>query len=174
MTIQFVPREGEEIEQRAEISKVAIAAIWISIPLIVLIFLFPSILSLIKGSLWGFKLFGEGFGVALGVFAVIVVIILTPAILAYIGFAIVYSNHNKEFALVITNYRVIGRNSKQELSIDYENLVNVFEGHSILGAMFGYGDLTLQSDRGSITVKNIKDAAEMRKNLLEKIGAWSM
>ena len=172
MTIEFVPREGEEVEKRAEISRAAIVAIWVSIPLAILIFLFPVLSGLIKGSIWGFKLFGDGFGSALGVLAINAAILLTPVIFAYIGFAIVYSNQNKEFALIVTNYRVIGKNAKQELSIDYQDLVNVHEGHSVLGSMFGYGDLTLQSGRESITVKNIKDAEEIRKKLLEKIGAF--
>ena len=171
MTIEFLPREGEEVEKRAEISKMAIVAIWVSIPLAVLILLFPTLSGLIRGSMWGLKLFGSDFGTLLGVLAVIGAIILTPAIPAYIGFAVIYSRRNQEFALVVTNYRVIGKNAQQELSIDYEDLVNVHEGHSLLGMLFSYGDLTLQSGKGSITVKNIKDAEAIRKNLLARIGA---
>ena len=65
----------------------------------------------------------------------------------------------------------IGKNAKQELSIDYKDLINVHEGNSLFGSVFGYGDLTLQGERESITVKNIMDAEEIRKALLEKIGA---
>lgn len=168
MKIEFLLKEGEEILHTAKISKAAIAAIWISIPLAVLIFYFPALLGLIRGTLWGNVLFGEGFSTVLGVLLIILVVVLSPLIFAYVIFAIVYSRRNRAYALVVTNYRVIGKTSKQELAIRYEEIVNVHLGRSILGKLCSYGDLTLQGERGNITVKNIKDAEEIRRMILEK------
>lgn len=181
----------ERLIEEATISKVAIIITWISVPaLLIFCFGVTYLPGLIRYAVHA-KLretlmqqlgvtelgFGDVFSaVAKDVFGAAAPFLIGVGIffsvvlgLVWLVWALVTTRRIRSYALVCTDFRVIGKTKAQELAIPYPQLKNVFLGSSVWGRWFGYGELTLQSDKGSITVKNIAHAENIRRFLMSKI-----
>lgn len=161
MEIDHILRRGEQVIEVAQISKASLILLWVSAPAFVLVtFLVTFLPGILVRAALGWL---SSFLIGVGVFLIVVLA------LVWSGCALVLTRRNSSYALVCTDFRVIGKTKDRELSIPYAELKNVMLGSSVWGRWLGYGDLTLHADKGSITVKNIAHAEDFRKFLMGKI-----
>lgn len=162
---------GEQILGKAKISKASILILWISVPCFLLIgfggLYFPIIVQAL--SVGGFlflvdaELAGGISAVALGVLTAIIIILAS----IWCVVAAVMTKRNTCYSLIFTNLRVVATTKTQHLEAPSCELKNVFVGNSLIGNILHYGTLTVQTERGSITVKNVRNPALLKQQLFD-------
>ncbi len=142
-------KNGEKIEKISELSKVSSYLLWITIPL----FIVCSLLSFALGIL----------------FFITIPVMIACVVLLFI--ALYQTANNKKNIIAVTNMRVVARSGRQELIFPVEAFVNANVEISLLGRIFGYGTINMQTRKGSISVSCICDPVAWKSylySLLEK------
>lgn len=199
MQNNFQLQEGEIIEREAVISRAALIMIWVSVPAFLIIdFLtvyLPQIISyavnaelkqmlleqlglqqLSFSNLYAaartdiysqiFSFLPASFiNFVKGLFTAMLIIL----IIVWLIWACIVTKLNLRYSLVITNMRVLARAKDDVFETSYDEINNVVVGRSIWGKLLRYGEITVQAENGSVTVKNIADAEEIKNLLNAKI-----
>lgn len=191
---EFRLGSGEEIKYRARISKAAVIAIWAVIPALLLItFLTAYLPIIVKYSVeselrdalleqLGLNDFGFGamrealymamfsslpVGVVKFVSGLAAAIIIT-LVLAWLGWASVYTYRSTRYALILTNTRVFAKAKDKVLDSEYKSIVNVAVAQSLFGRICGYGEIHVQTEKDAITVCNIANVKSLETLLWSK------
>lgn len=191
---EFRLESDEEIEHRARISKAAIIAIWAVIPALLLItFLTAYLPIIVKYSLeaelrdalleqLGLNDFGFGAvreALYLAIFSSLPVgvvkfvsglaaTIITMLVLAWLGWASVYTYRSTRYALILTNTRVFAKARDKVLDANFKSIVNVAVAQSLFGKIFGYGEIHIQTEKAAITVCNIANVKSLETLIWSK------
>lgn len=165
---QLQLKEGERVVGSARISKAAIVILWVSVPCFLLVsfgaLYIPPLLRVGKVVSLVDEEIGEGLSkAAIGVLTFIVILLAA----VWAGVAAVLTKRNVCFSLIYTNLRVFATTKNEQLEAPVGEIKNVFVGDSLLGKLFGYGNLTVQTERGSITVKNVCEPEELKRALFK-------
>ena len=99
-------------------------------------------------------------GLAAGIIALLV--------LAWLGWACVYTYMNTRYALIITDSRVFAKAKNKAFQTDFQSIVNVAVAQSLFGKIFGYGEIHIQTQKDAITVCNIAHAKSIENVLWSK------
>ena len=191
---EFRLRSDENIEHKARISKAAIIVIWAAIPaLLLIIFLTAYLPVIIKVSVQselrelllsqlGLEEFGFGdirnamymllfSALPVGVVKFVsglVATIITLLVLAWLGWACVYTYMNTRYALIITDTRVFAKAKNKVFQTEFDGIINVAVAQSLFGKIFGYGEIHIQTQKDAITVCNIANAQSLANVLWSK------
>lgn len=154
-------KEGEHLLGSAKISRAAIAALWLSVPCFLVVGLWgfvPATVSILRLAAF----IDENLFSVLEKAIAGIVIALS---LVWAAVAAVLTKKNVCYSLVYTDFRVVAtfRNTLFEANIS--EIKNVFAEQSLWGKIFRYGALTVQAEKGSITVKNVCDPMTIQKQL---------
>lgn len=174
----------EQVLREAKISVAAVAVLWLSVPAFLLVGFcgtylpgligayassetmqalldgigaetasFHAVFSAVKENLFG--------GVPKPVvgFAIALVVLL---VVCWLSWACVCTKLHFRYSLLVTDSRVIGSAGKQTLDAPLCELKNVFVGQSWMGKLFRYGTVTVQTERSSLTVKNVSRPNEIK------------
>lgn len=191
---EFRLSEGEKVEYKAKLSKAAIIMIWAVIPAVFLVIFLTAYLPVLirysveeelrnilfeelgiegldfgsmRDALYmtvfsalpaGFVRFVSGFMAA----------ILTLLVLAWLGWASVYTYMNLRYALIITDTRVFAKAKDKVFQADFVDIVNVATAQSLFGKIFRYGEINIQTQKDAITVCNIANAKSLETVLWSK------
>lgn len=175
--------EGETFVREAHISEASIIVLWLSVPGFML-FVFcvtylPGLISYaadaaLKHALMevlGVNTFGFGeifAAVKDGIPHWLIVAfwaLMTPLFIARFGWARVSTYLNTRYVLSYTDKRIGVSAHGEELTSPVSELKNVFVGQSVIGKLFKYGNVTVQTERSSVTVKNITRPDAVKEEL---------
>ncbi len=187
--MSIVIRDGEQIVKKSTRSLFAIIGIWCSLPAAVLVFVLtvvlPPIISTYKSAaklaeiaaLLGISKDELGFGDIADylldeVATVAIVLLAIPLVIAAIVWicACLYITFKQiGHEIVLTENRIYATNGKRTFEADFENVRNANIEISLLGKIFGYGSVTLQSKRETIVLNNIKSPKEWKRQIYNRI-----
>lgn len=161
-------REEEQTLETAKISKASILMIWLSVPCFLGVGvggIYSWIMRLLKAA----RSLDEGvFGFIRGVLIFVIVLLA----LIWTAVAVVLTKRNLRYSLTYNDRRVVATAGKERLESEISELKNVYLEDSLLGNIFHYGAITIQTERGSITVKNICDPDLIKKKLLDRMNEF--
>ena len=156
-------KEGEQLLGSAKISRASIAALWLSVPCFAAVgfggFL-PGMIRLLRLA----ASIDETVSAVLGGAIAVAVVVLA---LAWTAVAAVLTKRNICYGLIFTNLRVVATSYKTQMEASISDLKNVFVEESLPGKIFRYGTLTVQTEKGSVTVKNVCDPGLLQKQLFD-------
>ncbi len=145
--------ENEEIIKRSSRSTAAIVGIWTIGPFATLSVLFSG-----------------GFGSIFGLATVLKGFFLTVlTIVGIIWFCCCVYLTKKQWGneLILTDLRIFANDGSKTLEMKHEELVNATVDISFWGKIFKYGNINMQTRRGSITVNNICEPEFWKAKLYE-------
>lgn len=181
----FYLNRGERLVRRAKISKMVVLMIWGSVPAVALVWFLsiylPQLIrytvnaqlraallqSLGEEDVSFFQLFsavrGMGYSSALAflpdglvsflkgfmVFAALLIV------LVWFIWACAVTSRTVQYSLVYTNLRVVARTRTMRLEAEPGEITDVRVEQSFWGKIFHYGDVTVRTERQSITVCNV-------------------
>lgn len=147
--------KDEEIKKCSVISKASIVVLWLSIPCALALSgtAFFRILRLVS-------FFDKEIA------NLIFWIVATPLIIAWFGFSCVSTYLNTQDAVVYTNQRIICSTRTKTLESPLGEIKNIFVERSLFGRLFKYGTITVQTEKGSLTVKNLSDPETIRREVI--------
>ncbi len=177
-------KEGETLIREVHISKAGIIVLWLAVPVFLLITLgatyLPGLLSYAASSAMRNALMdmlgvehlsmGDIVG-AVGAWIpswlkIVFWIFMTPLIVLWFGWCLVATYQNTRYSLCYTDQRVVATAKGEEFTAPVSELKQVFVGQSIFGKLFKYGEVTIEAKKGSVTVKNITQAMDVKRDLL--------
>lgn len=179
--VKSILRTDERIIKTAEISKKALIITWVSIPSVFLIaFLFVYLPNVIKSKINDEienRLIGEwnlfniiettlesSFSVPNAVI-VLLKILIGLIIAIWLVWCFVMTKRHFCYELVYTDFRVIGRAKRKKISVPLKQVKNIFFENTLFGKILGYATITVTSDKGSVTVRNVAHAQQFVKDL---------
>lgn len=188
-------KPGEEIVSDAKISKAAIILLWVSVPAFLLVFCvivylpqiiaiqvnaelrrtimeamgveylsFGNLLSAAKDQAFS-SVFADLAGVVSGIVTFFVILL----IIVWFIWACIYTRMNVRYSLTLTNQRVIATVKGESFEAEYKDIYNVCVLRSIWGKLFGFGEISVQAEKGAMTVKNIASAEQLQKAILDRV-----
>jgi hypothetical protein len=101
---------------------------------------------------------------------VFLIILFSLLVLAWVIFSLGATISFWGNELAFTDSRVIGKAKDTTLDAALNDINNIFLSQSIWGKLFGYGNLTLQTTKGSLSVKNIIQPQIFKKKLEWQMG----
>lgn len=180
--------EQEIVKAETTISKAGLLGFWISIPSVLLIGFMvtymPYIVKMILSKAFRqaiIKQFNAESFSDLDISAIIselvfgnipktlIVLICIPIallVVAWIGLCLYKTRGYFNYCLALTDRRVIGKASHEELAAPLDEIVNVFIERPLLGRIFKYGNIVVHTKKKSITFKNIHDPMKMYKMIM--------
>lgn len=187
-------KPGEEIVSQAKISKAAIVLLWVSVPAFLLVFCvivylpqiiaiqvnaelrrsimeamgveylsFGDLLTAAKNQAFS-SVFADLAGIVSGIVTFFVILLL----IVWFIWACIYTRMNVRYSLTVTNLRVIATAKDERFEAEYKDIYNVCILRSLWGKLFGFGEVSVQAEKGAITVKNVARAEELRKAILDR------
>ncbi len=159
-------KQGEELLGSAKISRTSIVALWLSVPCFAAVILGGFLPWVIRALRMADFIDGHISAFLGGLIAVAVVVLA----LAWAAVAAVLTKRHVCYSLVVTNLRVVATSHKTQMEASISDLKNVFVEESLGGKIFRYGALTIQAEKGSVTVKNVCDPEALQKQLFDLMG----
>ena len=116
-----------------------------------------------------FDLIGGMFGAIPSFLLVLLCIPILLLVLAWLGWCLVMTGRHAHSSLAITDFRVIGRSKGEEMDSPLSKIVNVFLEQSLWGKLFNYGNLTVHTQKLSVTFYHVDDPQAVRYLLMKDI-----
>lgn len=186
--------QGEERLGEAKISKAALVLLWVSVPAFLLVFggivYLPQIAALwldaelrqaaaealgVDTLSFAQLLAAAGEGTFFAAFADLAAVVrgiavffLALLLVAWFVWACVYTRQNMRYSLTLTDRRVIATAKGERLEAEYQEIYNVAVLRSVWGRLFGFGEISVQTEKGSVAVKNVSGAERWRRELLAR------
>ena len=112
--------------------------------------------------------FEQVFGAIPGFAWVLIAIPLVGVMVAWLIWCLVMTYRHFQYKFVMTNQRVLGVARGELLEATLKEVKNANIGQSIWGKLFHYGEITVQTAKGSLTFYGIHNPQETYKLVLEQ------
>ena len=182
-------RQDENIVLKSKISKTALIIFWCAIPGLYLFnFLVFTLPGIIKSTITNaakdaimeqigitedvsaesvLNAFGINFNIEVpAVVNTIVNVMVGVLVLVWFIFCVVVTIQSLRNELVFTDRSVIASSGNKSMIIPWDDVNDVFVEQPLLGKIFKYGNITISSKRGCMTVKNIFNPKMFREKFL--------
>ncbi len=144
---------GEQILERAQISRASILMTWFSIPFWVcvgLVFILTLLLLIVPG------IFLKG----------LLIFMAVTVVLAWLTWSLYTTSRQRRYIFSRTNLRVIGKAKEETFFCPLQEIYDIRVEQSIWGKLFHYGHINVITYKGSINIQNIEAPHHWRNVLL--------
>lgn len=147
---------GERIETEACLSFAALLLLWLSIPAALLslspLLLLQLLLAGLFNTFWFLRVFVQ--------------LLLLLLLLSWLGVCLFLTHRHFGTHLAFSDRRVLGVANGKQLEAPFVEIVNVFMERSVGGRLFDYGNLTVRTKRGALTLRHLRAPAPLYHRLL--------